>query len=1111
MCRFGSGCSIAMMLMALCFVRTASGAGIPVEAVKTSGVSAEGMVPVDLTAVGSLALGGTDLGKGIILDGAGVPQGKVFVGNVPFHCAAKGVDVSTSMRGIREPFKVVNDYLDDKLVEANGRIVVRVPAAHYTALHLLAFSRSGKDYAPRFTARLGVFGSGKGMLTDARIAVPDVAQGGSAPHVTARIPVKLAGGQEGYIYCLNVPLAHSGQLWELPGSRAVRSKKDDDQLALEFTRDVVTHVSVPDPNEFTEVPAGRQSGVILLAATLEKSPVAPSCRTIEPGNVFYENQKPTLSVGLSNSTARELKCRVAAQCSGPGLPGETTVERKTWTASSPEVKIAAGREIQVAVDVTPSPQRRGWYECRLAVEADGRVVQTRETSFAVLAPDTRKAYDDASPFGVWEFFGTHATFMDGTAVQRICELIKRGGWRWIYGGVPIAGDGKRKGKEEDGANADLFRQVREKYGIRMNMSVLGHSYMTGTGWFDEAEFQAGVVPKMREHKENLFDYSFKVMHESRSSTALICRYNEFLGGAPYAMPSSEVARVDAQFENVKKYCAAIKKADPLAKVLLFNDYPPVVIEYMKRGFPRELVDIFGLEGANFLREPERQPDWMSLLGEAETLRLAMKKYGYEDKKLYTTEALYHSTLPGNLTEHKQAVIYVREAMLAFANGFSRLCAAGMLKDPTSDYHWSNWGGAGFCHREPELNPKPGYSMMAWLTQVLDLAKFHGNVAAPNTSLHVLDFVAPDGRHVYPLWVVRGRQDVELETAVGGLPVVYDCFGNALPAAADGGTLRVAVLDAPIYVTGTTVIRVRRADPAELPGPESATLLEFDRADQFSVVEENSSALEGNWDYPRLKGAFETSFETLGGVTVMKVTLKPDADQRKLLQRYVEYKLAKPIPLNGRPEQLTARVKADGTWARVMVEMTDARGRVWTSCGNQFTGNAGDVNGDTYASAAGWQTLTINMPGQYAGSDQLVAWPFNRNWWPDKAPEYEAEKLAFDKKMEEFEQRLKDYEEEKNGGTGEAEAKKSKPEPAAAKKKKGAAGKGKQPAAAKKKGPPTPPKFRFTGIAAVDYPVQITKVIVAMSPEILYVNRRRAVPEPVIYLDKIGLRQAEDDR
>ena len=1073
-----------------------------------SPVQVPAMIPVSLDGVANATLSGSaaDLGDGLALADGAAPVGSVSLDGVPFRFGAKAMDVLGSMRGVREPFPVLKNYLDEGTIHDNGRLVVKVPVDQYAALHVVAFARAQSDAVPRFTVRLGVFGQSVGLLHDERVTVPDIRAGGVASNVVSRVPVKLKDGKEGALYHIRVPLAGSAKLWELIASRLVRNRQGESALSLEFTRDVNVHVTATDPNEFTTVPAGHPSGVVILAATLEPSPVMVAYATEEAGHVFYENQPVVFQVTVSNRTDKAVKGAVGMVCAGPGTADEFGLARKTWTVSVPYT-VAKGAVTAVPVNATPTPVRRGWFAGTVAVEAEGRPAQVRETSFAVLAPDTRKATPADSPFGTWEFWHTHAALGGGPdLIPSVARLMQKGGWRWTYGGF-IVGAGKGQ-QQDDEATVATYQEFTKKYGVRFNMPGLPQSYQSGAGSFNETEFQSAVVPKLKDMQAKGYDNVFKVLHESRSSVTLVCRLSEFLGGTPYDMPSNEMARLDRQFENVKLYCAALKKADPNAKVVLINDYTPMAVEYMKRGFPHELFDVFGLEGANFMREPERNPDWMSILGTGEIMRRAKKQYGYEDKPHWTTEALYHGTNPGNLSLHKQAVIYAREAMIALANGYTRLAAAGILKDPSDDYHWSNWGAAGYCFRAPELNPKPSYAMMAWLTQVLDQARYAGHIETPNTSLHVLDFRKPDGSHVYPVWVVRGAQKVGVQAT--GKAVVQDCYGNPVSAAAQDGRLDLAVGDGPLYITGATVEGIAQAEPIELTADLGRKLLDFDRAEDVVAVETPSRTLESNWDFPRLKGKFATAIEQVDGVSALKVQLLPDDDNRKLLQRYVELKLAQPVKLEGQPREFALRVKGNGAWGRVMVEAVDAKGRIWTSNGNLITGNGGDPKGDSYVSFAGWQTLTIAAVGQYPGADQFIAWPRNYEWSVTNAPEYDAAVKA-------FEDKLAAYEEKKAAQGNEPMIKtpiptvdkKGKPLTAAAKQ--NAIKAAKKKAQAEGRVPARAPTFRFDGIAAVDYPLTLTKVIVAMAPEMLYVDGARPVAQPVIWLDSLGVKTAADDQ
>ena len=1005
--------------------------------------------------------------------GAFSPGQTVSAAGVDFTLGTNFMDVSISMSGLKEIARV-KSYLDGKWANSSNRLVMKIPSDQYQALYLLAFSRQKGDAVPRMTVRIGVFGGMSGVLHDEVVQVPGLEGKSEAPNVVAQLPVALAKGGQGLLSVIRVPLDGSGNMRE-----GIRD--------LEFTRDMRPRVNLPDPNEFGEMPLGHPSGVVVLGAVLEKSPLVMTHDSTEAGNVFNEPQKPVFQVTLSNRTDRVVEGVVAADCEGPGTVEESIPGRVAWAVTE-KASLKPGEVRTLTLNVQPPPKLRGWYACSLSVKTAGTALQRRDTTFAVLAPDTRKAFDE-SPFGVWEFWRPHSVFYKPDQAQKLASLMKKGGWRWTYGGNPSA----LAGDEE--AGPEFYKMLFDEYGFRMTIQSLKNSYQRGEGWYDEALFASNDAPAILAHKARGYDNAIKVLHESRSSTSLLRRFSEFLGGEEYVMPADEKAKLDKQFENVKKYCAAVKKVDPKARIVLINDYPHVAIEYMKRGFPAELFDVIGLECAGFMREPERQPDWLSLLGHAEMMKRAYKKYGY-DKPLWTTEALYHATNPGNLSFHAQGVIAVREHILALAVGFSKLAAAGIIKDPSDDYHWSNWGASGYCFRDPEINPKPSFAMIAWLTQALDQAAFEKVVETGSTAMYMVTFKRPDGGRVTPAWVVRGAQKAVIQVA-SGTPVVRDVYGNALAVPFADGKLEVLLTDTPVYITGAEVTGVASREPVELPAQTGAVIVDFADPAQLKTVAEKNPILERNWDFPRLKGDFETAFETVDGATALKVELKPDADGRKLFQRYVEFALAKPVVLEGRPEAFNVRLKGNGGWGRVMFELVDAKGRIWTSCGNQYVGscNASDNRGDSFISFDGWQTMRIPLVRQYEGSDQSVMNPATPDWWPENTPELPEMEAKFKANMAAYETALAEMPAKQ---AAHAEALKAYEEKRKTLPKKDLRGlKAPTPPAE-----PAKPGFRWMGIAGVDYPVRLTKITVAMPPNILYGIGERPVEKPVIWLDKL---------
>ena len=982
------------------------------------------------------------------------------IGGVPF-CFTPGpmnaVDVAQSMAGLKDPTRNKNFNLSTSR-STNGRTVLTAPGDQYSALHLMAFSQGRTNHVPRVTVRTGTFGNGGGLLEDTVAQVPSL----DGPAGKDDVPVTLTIDgvkRNGFVRHVRVPLPMTANVREF------------DRMDLELTRDMQPHVTPPDPNEFGSIPVGAPSDVVVLAATLERSPVTMTCAASQIDNVFDDTQKVVFESSLTNRSAVKKSVRLFADCAGPGTGSEQDISSRKWTIER-TVTLEPGQTQNVALDVTPG--KRGWFSMSIGVEADGQILQRRDTSFAVLAPDTRKAGED-SPFGTWVFWNAHTAIRsDAKSYEKTASLMCKAGFRWTYGG-----------KITDEA---LAQQLSDRYKFKWTLLSMPESYQRSSGWFNEEEFKNKIAEPITKRKPYEEDH-YKVMHESRSSNDLLRRFSDTMGGPSYNMPAAEREIVDAQARNVAKYCMAIKAVDPEAKIVMFNDYPGVAGQSFSRGFPREAFDVIGLEGAMFLRQPERQPDWLSVLGNMQETRRLKEKYGYS-QPVWTTEALYHPTEDGSLSLHEQAVIYVREAMMMLQLGVQRMAAAGCIQDSADDYRWSNWGSVGFCYRDPEINPKPSYAMYAWMTQVLDQAKPAGQLPVPNFALHAVKFRKTDGSTVCSVWTADGTQNVTLKTT--GPVSVYDAFGNPVSVDKDK-PLALRASPTPIYVCAQSVDAVVSAASFEIEREPGTTICEFDRAEQLRPVTEPNTVLESNWAMPRIRGDFDVSFEKADGASVMKLSLKPDSDNRKLFARYAEYELDKPIELTGRPYEFTLRLKGNAAWGQVMFQLVDAKGRVWTSGGNIYDGasNAADPRSLSFVRAEGWQTLRIPIVGMYPSVDQSIYWPTNYNWWPTNTPEVIENAAKEPEAMAKYEQQLAAYN----------EAMKAHALVVAAYEKEIAAGK----RAIKPKAPTAPrkPNLRNMGLSPVDYPLKLTRITVSMRPNILVYNDEVPVPNPVILLDRLG--------
>jgi len=114
--------------------------------------------------------------------------------------------------------------------------------------------------------------------------------------------------------------------------------------------------------------------------------------------------------------------------------------------------------------------------------------------------------------------------------------------------------------------------------------------------------------------------------------------------------------------------------------------------------------------------------------------------------------------------------------------------------------------------------------------------------------------------VYPVWCVRGRQEVTLDRQGGGHPVVVRrLWQSRCPLAVEGERLTVPGSDTPVYVTGTTIEGVAERKPVEEKTDGRQPLVDFDKAGMLDVVPSASQILEHNWDYPRIKGTYAVDF------------------------------------------------------------------------------------------------------------------------------------------------------------------------------------------------------------------------------------------------------------
>ncbi len=864
--------------------------------------------------------------------------GVLQVGGIPFLWN-NGAAIDIGQAGFRlrkkpsgpgslyqNPFNSISAMDGDPLT-----ILLRVPKRVYRRMYVLAAVPS-KEHSPRLTVRLARYRGDAGCIfADSAVTVPGPGEhpGAGKP---AALPARFPSGP-GYLWVIEVPLdsgAFQGVLkadvLQRLGNRSETLKHDADVrwLDLELTREL-------EPDLQTMLPLGRQSGVQVYAVTLEESPLEMVVTSEAPGNVFDSREAPAFRVWLRNVSERRATARLQVKTRDPyGVPASRTLLAVVET----------GAESTLAI---PLPQKQfGKFDVSFELtDAAGRPLVERKTTFAVLPPDRREAERD-SPFGIWSWGGGHLS--PPNDIEAL--LMRKAGARFTLG-------------------ADY--PSKSKLGIGTGTDIVTGIFYSSTPVTGEPKEAAGKMLEMMKTKESdpkywqiYWEDMLSDRHHRRFPPAMMDR-------PPPPLTEAEQARFQAYWDRAEAYARAVRAQAPQAKLAL-GAFLNFTEEFLRKGFPKQLIDAISLEVGGFRAHPERPPDTDTVNG-LYLLHELKRKYGYADLDTILVESLFHGTGPGNLSERDQANYYVRDHLLGLAYGVKLFGMSAMLADVADDYYRTTWGSVGLCHRAPEANPKESYVAYATMTSVLDRARYAGRLDTGSASVYALRFQAKDGRSLYALWTVRGERDVTLRLTA---PAAFiDAMHNER-SLADG---KLVVSESPVYVrtsgeaAGVTLGRARHAEKP----PSGAVLLDsLADASHWTPLDGRSDLLETvNPRYPRRPGQIEwTAVRDSEKGPVGAITVRP-APGSSLVPMYGILESRRGIRIKGQPKRLGLWVKGNSSWGRVSFELTDAKGERWT-----FAGGSEDSYGRSFINFDGWRWMEIDLCGHFRND---YPWPLHGNW------------------------------------------------------------------------------------------------------------------------------------
>ena len=727
----------------------------------------------------------------------------------------------------------------------------------------------------------------------------------------------------------------------------------------------------PDPNRYRYRPLGLPSGVRIAAITLERIPLQLRVGSREIGHAFVEPQQPTFQVTLHNITSSAQEYNLTLQATH--FDGSATQTQRTG-------KVNANMTTELSIAV-PTNQR-GYHDLVVALAgADKKTLLRRQTSFALLPPDTRK-HRDKSPFGTYNFGGAHYTNPDNDAMG---PLYVKLGMRYGMFNAPS--------------------DVRKKYGlVKGNEPNIGN----GLGAYEKILAQHPDTPP-----------AVLLFHETTISGRHATRTADLFHDRPaYKLNEKEEKHVKDLLEKGIQSAKAMREKYPQVHIRLGNGAMPTKEEFYRHKFPAELFDSAGNEAGTYSSLPEAQPpDWLAGNSSLWMDRQLLDAYGYKDKAVTMChEVCYPATNPGNLAPGTQADYFVRHALHALAWGLPEF-RPGIITDVGGNYRNGFWGSSGFCRARPEYNVKPSFVAFATMTLVLDGAQFLRVLPTPSASLYALEFKRPNGEQVYALWMIHGQRTVKLASPLrkqgDSSWKLIDGQANEVALKTGGDTIEVKVSSSPVYVVGKGTLTIPEAGQPEYgdkPSGKMTLLSPLAKLDDWVVEEGRNPELEFySFMIPRRRGdvAFEPIAAFEGRQEVLRVTAQPINHGKDTMPMYAVLVHKKGIPIAGTPTEIGLWVNGNSAWGRMMFEFADAKGQRWISIGAQEpkdinpwidngipkdllakfpspginAWNTDDNWGHSRINFDGWRYLAMPMPGNYPG--ERYHWPANSQWRWDK--------------------------------------------------------------------------------------------------------------------------------
>jgi hypothetical protein len=826
-------------------------------------------------------------------------------------------------------------------------LTFRVPYRTYQNAWLLAWLDETPNAVPKGAFRFFRENAGYPAASDFEITREAIESG-----LVERLPDKLDGKQ---LYLVRVPLNTA----DFYGFRDMAG----DYLEFELTKPLALDRSYPDPIYYGYHPAGLPSSIHVVGITLEEAPFSYEVKPKQAGFVFEQPEKASIAVAVTNTSERALATKISVNTKS--YDGSEVRELSQTIAIEP----GQTQQAQFEFDL----KKFGWHELNVQVQAaDGqRELRQNQLSLVVLPPNTR-TYGDApneTRFGTWNLWGHYTPFRVGEPPnEHLLAMLRKLGLRTI-----------------DIHEAFITPELAKKYdflpkGPHTVINVVYRWPATDAeGQQKMVDAEVGAVERLSHQAARPSYFYGGEWHVGRMAQYAPLPF--YTGDGDRELNDEERQSTDLQIPIFTRIGQAIHQKFPQARRFLQWGSPIGTLAYMRAGLSKDVVDGYGMDAPMFELLPESSNATGSI-NSLWMLRAEAKRLGWPNLPIHWCEGPFFPTNPGALTEPEQMDYQVRYLLLGLGYGIENF-EAGIVPYDAGNYYGAEHYGAGVFHRIPLESPKPAVAAIATMTSMLCGADPVGGVDTGSLTTYCMAFQRPkDKAEIFALWRVTGKSVAQIK--VGGTEATLtDSMGNSTKLPVKDGAVAVPLSSTPVWLTGVDKLDGFTLEtPAYDSAPAKITRALADMsAAQWSYDGSEDKAYANNHFSVRRIADPKLTAEFAQGepehADAVAITLPGEPGDRPLATRYGALKPNKPVAIPGKASALGLWVKGNSSWGRVIYQVRDAKGEIWTATGTKDEWNCDDPHGWSSVNFDGWRYLRFPLPDTAVWDN---ARELETTWW-----------------------------------------------------------------------------------------------------------------------------------